>query len=406
MSLLPFFVAGQMEATSATGALQTVAPSLLDATWQAPASRPEGATMTGATAEGNDSLAAIAWTSSDNGSAGLIYAAAAPDYPAMEETFAQIVESFSISGTTQPSEGPAYQTFRDPTEGAFTVEIPQGWSSGGAVVRPCPVFLQAYVEALAEDGEMYIKMGDDYPLVTEPAPGFGLPAGSTYPHPCGYQSPVADYLPGASFVTDYLLPQRRPDAQITDVRDRSDLASSLMTLGINSYDAGEVEYIYSIGGSEYRGIVLVITERLGTDLGAQWHVWRLYMAEARSDLYPQALSAAVHMAETLRIDERWAIEQARLTQQQVQIISDMSSEISNTISEGYWGRDAIYDAIFEARSDATLETEDFVDPVTGDSYELDQSPEYYWIDPSGTIVGTDTSAKPDVDFRELIRLET
>jgi hypothetical protein len=299
--------------------------------------------------------------------------------------------------------GPSYQSFTDPTEGAFTAELPEGWTTEGAITRPCPTLTQGYVRALSPENDQFIKLGNDYPWFTLPA--FGLPEGGTYPHPCGYQSPVAAYLRGAQFVTDYLLPSYYNNAEIIEVRDRSDVAASLGAVGFQSFDAGEVEYRYTSEGETYHGVALVVTELLQTDIGGAWDVWRLVQAEATEERFADAVGHALHMTETFRIDESWALGQEQMTREQSQIIADMNDSISSTISEGYWGRQATYDAIFERRADADLQVEDFVDPVTGQSYELESGPEYYWIDPSGTIVGTDTSVAPTIDFRELLHID-
>lgn len=398
-AILPFF-AYQVQLTpdSAGAALTAVGPTLVPGLYGAP--ELAGTTTVRMTSSDGASVAALAYTTTQQGTAGLVFASSPTD-PADRATFARIFESFTPVGAPVTQTAPAYDTWKDTTEGAFSVEVPQGWQTAGAVVRPCPTLVQSYVQATSPDNSMYIKLGNDYPWFTEPAPGFGLSEGATYPHPCGYSSPVAAYRPGAAFITDYLLTQY-PKLEILAVRNQPQLAAQLTSFGFNSYDAGEVEYTYRSQGIVYQGMALAITERFTLDAGGAWDAWRVLQAEATVENFPQATAHALHMADTLQVDPQWAQMQAELTAAQSQIIAEMNASISDTISEGYWGREAIYDAIFERRSDATLETSDFVDPVTGDTFELDSGPEYYWIDPSGTIVGTDTSVKPDIDFRELL----
>lgn len=404
MFIRPFFVPSALTDQAAAAALEEVGAGMLAASWGAPAGTAPAVRMSGLVGE-QDAVAALAWTSSDSGSAGYVYAATAPDYEAAEGSFAHVLESFEVTGTTEPDAEPVYEPFTDPTEGAFSAEVPDGWDVDGGVVRPCPTLVQGYVQASASDLSAYIKLGSDYPWFTEPAPSLFLPEGSTYPHPCGYQSPVLRYLPGESFVTEWLLPTTLPEATIVRAEGRSDLASQLTSMGINSYDAGEVEYEWEADGELRRGLIVVITERFSFGGGGAWAVWRLAQAEASGDVWSEALAAGEHLVSTFTIDPNWAQSQAQLTAAQARIIADMGATVAQTVSEGYWGQQATYDAIFEARSDATLEVEDFVDPVTGDTYELAASPQYYWIDPAGYIVGTDTSAKPNVDFRELVAID-
>ncbi len=83
----------------------------------------------------------------------------------------------------------------------------------------------------------------------------------------------------------------------------------------------------------------------------------------------------------------------------------MNDDVRETLSSGYWGRQRVYDALSERRSKATLEVEDVLDDAAGVTYRVDSGSDYYWIDPSGAIVGTNTDTRPDVDFREIVRLD-
>jgi hypothetical protein len=62
------------------------------------------------------------------------------------------------------------------------------------------------------------------------------------------------------------------------------------------------------------------------------------------------------------------------------------------------------DEIDRRRSNVILGVEDVIDPVTGRQIKIESGSEYYWIDHRGTIVGTQTDTRPNLDFRQLIRL--
>jgi hypothetical protein len=62
------------------------------------------------------------------------------------------------------------------------------------------------------------------------------------------------------------------------------------------------------------------------------------------------------------------------------------------------------DEISRRRSNAILSVEDVVDPTTGREFKVESGSNYYWIDHRGTIVGTQTDSRPNLDFRELTRL--
>ena len=44
------------------------------------------------------------------------------------------------------------------------------------------------------------------------------------------------------------------------------------------------------------------------------------------------------------------------------------------------------------------------DEQLGREWEVSSGSNYYWIDPQGYIVGTDTYTRPEIDFRELVHV--
>jgi hypothetical protein len=400
----PFYVPATLSGESLAGVLEELAAQgEPDAAWAEPIAEGDAMKMTGSSG-GDVLVAALSWVAEGDGTAGTMYLAAAPaaDYDDLGPDLARIFASFAIEGAPVERAEVTTDRWTDPVEDAFSVEIPSGWHAEGGTSRPCPTLVQGLVEVTSPDGEIYLAGGDAFPFFTEPLPAFGLPEGSTYPHPCGYPSPVARYAPGNEFAIRYLLPHLAPGFRVVRNQPQPAVAERLASYGLNSYDAGELEYSFHKHGIAYRGIVWTITERISAGSGANWHVWRLFLAHGPRSRYDEALNAGIHLVESLRINPRWARMQAELTADQSSIIADMGEDISNTISEGYWGRQAVLDEIDLRRSNAILEVEDYEDPLTGETFRLDSSAEYYWINPQGDIVGTNTDATPDVDFRRLL----
>jgi len=404
--MLPFF-----SPTPFTEERVTAALSDLDeadgVTWDSIEEPEDGAVVAEGGNGDRDAISLVTWKTTERGSAGYIYFGLSPkeDLEEARDNWARIMESARVEGAgDDPAPAPSYDTWTDPVEGAFSLDLPSGWNAEGGTSRPCPVLVQGSVTARSPDRSTLLFMGDTFPIFTEPVPSFGLAEGTTYPHPCGYQSPVAAYMSARDYVVNYVLPEFAPGATATAVRNRPGLAGSLTTVGINSYDAGEVEYVFTHRGVGYRGLALGINERISAGGASQWHLWRLYLAQAPTDQYEQVLAHGVRMAQSFAIDPQWAQMQAGLTAQQTRIIADMAATTSDTISDGYWGRQAVLDELSIQRSNATLEVDQFVDPQTGEDFTLEYSPEHYWIAPNGTIVGTETQTQPDVDFRELLQV--
>ncbi len=87
-----------------------------------------------------------------------------------------------------------------------------------------------------------------------------------------------------------------------------------------------------------------------------------------------------------------------------QIVSRTQQEISKTISDTYWNRQGVMDELSRRRSNATLGVEDVIDPATGRQIKIESGSDYYWIDHRGSIVGTQTDTRRNLDFRQLVRL--
>jgi hypothetical protein len=407
----PFFVAAPLDEQGASSVLTHLASKALPGlTWDKPDPLRNGVVRVEAVAEGAAAVAVLNVAASPKGTAGYLYVASAPrpSWPQSEGLLARVLESFLARGrAVEEARAPRHVRWEDPAEKAFSVEVPEGWRASGGTVRPSTVLVQAEVEATSPDGAVTVAMGDHYPVFVEPNAVLsfgGIEEGGTYVDPSGYPSPVRRYAPGSAFIEEYVLPERAPGFEVTADRDRADLAGRLATYGINRYDAGEVDYRFQREGQQYRGSALGITEVISAGGATTWHTWRVYLAEAPADRYEEARAALLHLAATFAIDPGWAQGQARLTAEQSRIIADMGEAVSDTISQGYEGRQAVLDELDRRRSNATLGVEDVVDEATGRPLKVKSGSDYYWIDPRGVVVGTETQTRPDLDFRELVRL--
>jgi len=62
--------------------------------------------------------------------------------------------SFAASGEIQ------FHAYTDPAEQAFTGLVPNGWRSGGRLVRYGPLTIAPFVQAMNPDGTVFIQLGD------------------------------------------------------------------------------------------------------------------------------------------------------------------------------------------------------------------------------------------------------
>jgi|GEM_PF-3777291 len=417
LTVWPFFTQGKMNLFLAEKAIQQLGRKVFpDVTWGFALAQETNYIYTKGKGPGKVANALMTWVVSPSGVAGYAYFAAASSadqYRAAAETFARISKSVKVAGApeaaghaSQPA-GLSYAKWEDPEEKAFTLEIPKGWTAEGGAVRPSLVLVQMDAAVTSPDGQIRLWMGDHYNLFTEPnwvLSFAGLGPGSAYVDGGGYRWRIEPYAAGADFAVKYFLPDRLGQFEVVRKKALPELAANLVSVGINQFDAGEVEYRFTRNGERYVGGATVVTERISTgDGNVVWHLWRAYLWEAPEARRSEAETALAHLAQTFAINDDWAQMQAKLTAAQSQIITDMGHQISDTINSAYQYRQATGDLIDERRSDAILGLTEVTDGLTGEKLKVENSANYYWINNEGKVVGTETSTTPDFDFRPLVQ---
>lgn len=420
----PVFIPASLETTTASAALRKLAAKLWpDAEWETP--QPAGAAAVRLRGRSGDRIAVsiLTWITSPKGSAGYVYAMAAPEarYRQMEETFAKILQSFRVVGA--PSQGqapsPSYVKWQDPRENAFSLEVPSQWKTSGGLFRFASVDTRSAIEVVSPDGKIRITGGDaEIPAFTVPNPTLemaGFREGSWYSPGYGVYRMVRRYVPGTAFAQEYVtakVTRGCSDVNLTETRDRPDAVQAINAiyaqygnLGFSiNLTAGEVAFTCRREGQSLQGYYFAgtqLTQAYGVSL---WNVELLYGYLAASDKVAEAQSVLEHMLKTFQLNPQWVAMQQNITANTSSIVSRTSQEISNIISQSYWNRQGVMDELSRRRSNATLGVEDVIDPVTGREIKVESGSNYYWIDHRGTIVGTDTDTRPNIDFRELIRL--
>lgn len=357
------------------------------------------------------SRAFLAWNSTPRGSSGSAFLLPATSSPGIEENevLAQILGSFRLRGgdpgqSEERAQHRPGQRWTDPNEGAFSVEVPSGWQVTGGTFRPSSILTQAKVELSSPDGLVYAYFGDTFPWFVEPNQFLG--PGQIYRDPMGGSSPVWPYLPGNLFLTQYLLPQRWGQGRVEVRTDqpRPEIAGQLghLALGMNRFDAGEVRYAFQRENIAYEGAAICVTQAFQSGGFSTWQVYRLALAEAPRGRLAEGEAAVGQLAAGFRIDPVWAQGEAAKAGVNSRVITEMSEAVSSSVSSAFRYRQDSQDRVREMDADARRGIERLVDPLTGQGYEVSSGSRYYWVDPRGTVVGTDTDSLPQIDFRQLL----
>ena len=364
--------------------------------------------------DGDDwGVALFAWASTPAGTSGTLYLipetqdAPQPD----EETVSRILGSFRLTGTEDSNEAdrsdrisPSRRrtTWTDPNEGAFSVELEDGWKATGGIVRPNSILTQAKIEASSPDGGIYLYFGDTFPWFIEPNQFLGL--GQIYRDPMGGSQPVWYYLPGSQFVSQYLLPRRHDPFELIEEVPQPQVAQRLLRIGINEYQAGIVRYRFRQEGRPFQGSALCITERLGTGGLSTWHVYRLALVETAASRIAEGEAALGRMVGSFKINPRWLQLETAKAGVNSRIISEMTQEISTTVNAAFENQQRVTEHALAEDAKVRRGIEEIYDPVMGKVFEVSSGSNYYWTDVRGNIVGTEIDTTPSIDFRQMLIL--
>ncbi len=376
-------------------------------------------------------LSVFTWISSPHGLAGFYYLVAArePVYREEQTGFARILGSFRIIGATTAQTpaaaattpaapgavspgGIRYVKFTDPKEGAYSIEVPAGWKTEGGMFRFHAIDIRGTTETVSPDGQMRIVVGDArYGPLIEPTPYF--PEGSVYA-PYGLKHEVRHFASGTALCQEYVLSKFSPvcpNLQIDEAKDRPDqVPNSEKNSPIVVYATwGDVSFHCGEPAQPKTGHCQAGTEKhqpagAGAIALRPWRVYFLGAYLAPRDKESLAESIYRHMLGHSEMNPQWEAMQAQLSASAARSVSQSANEISDAWMASQQRRNAIEDEMARRRSNATLNVVDVTDPQTGWRAAVESGSNYYWVDPRGRIVGTDTDSCPNVDFRSLLQL--
>jgi len=355
-----------------------------------------------------------------DGRGGMLYAIAAParTFDKVRPVLLDVLNTLTFTTPTAPppvSGGVSYVTWRDPNEGAFTLEVPQGWQVSGGLYRFHAVDVRPDVQIVSPDGGMFFRIGDqDVPPFTTPNSMLemtGFHEGSWYSS-MGMTWMVRRYVSGLDFAREYLtqhLPDGCAEATIIEERDRADLSGpindiyarynlygSSMTMSMGEVTAqcqagSETTYLYCFAGTKLA--------QTPPELGI-WTVDYLVYGQARADEQAAAMAILGRIANSYTPDPQWAISQAKLSGAVSATVAQMSDEISEIIRQSFENTSQVQDDAARHWSNMILGVTDVRDPVTGEEWRVANGHNYYWRR-GDTVVGTDINEPPNVEFTPL-----
>lgn len=310
-----------------------------------------------------------------------------------------------------PASAIRWTRYRDPNEGAFTINVPTGWRVTGGAYSVSATETRTMVEARSPDGATVLFFGDkDIPVFTVPnqmlAMG-GFRPGSWYPVGFNQRLLVEPYQSGVQFASDWgtgRINRECPGARMTGARALPQAAQQMDYAyeqgGVRtSLQAGEAQFACGTGGAGY---VFAATELVQTTGNAVWDVKHLagFIAPAGHD--KDAAGMLANFVASFRADPGWLARHNQVAMQVSHIVAQTGEAMANSISGAYWNKAASEEHISQARSEATLGIHTYHDPVDGHDYHLDNSASHWFIDGDGNKIPSESGTPPCQGCRELV----
>jgi hypothetical protein len=222
--------------------------------------------------------------------------------------------------------------FTDPTEQAFTIQAPQGWSVTGGVHRTSAWVATPWTIATSPDGASSIVVGDPSIPTNFTLPSQYSAAGSTARATDGSVSPVQPYETGAQFAANYAQQVFGPScsplqptgtgaepalAQAAQARAASTAAQVGVPPASIGYDGGSAHFTCQSGAATYAVGVLAVTGGEQTQVGGFWLVPTLIAYRTPVASQAQTEAAARAMQQSYQVNAAWQAQMVSATRQEL-----------------------------------------------------------------------------------------
>lgn len=362
---------------------------------------------------GGHRVAALAWTPTASGCAGIWYGADfGPEGAKLGPVFARILASFKVHGkaqeaTSRTADRLSFTEYAEQGERAFSFEAPEGWTVKSAVSRSNPYDDRPVVVASAPDESVIVRLNDSR------VPGCILPSqmlnmvggeGHWYDSGGGVRLLILHFMRPEEALRAYLgkiLSQNVQDIRVTGYRDRPDLTRQLQSPYYRDVSVGDIKFSCSFKGRDYNGALECCTGGLrGSTI---WGVGYLCGYLAIPGKENEGLDAVVELIKTFRDNAAWRErENARVGGLSKTLAAQFDSN-RKALMSGWESNERTKGSVSQKWHEANLFQTQLVDPDTGAKVTVGSGHDYYWIGGNGDVLGTDTDAVPKHgDYRRLM----
>lgn len=328
-----------------------------------------------------------------------------------------------------------WTTFTDPKQGAFSLQVPQRWKVDGAMEQPGSLDYRGWVRTISPAEDIVVFMGDGkIPIFTLPdmqLASYGFVPGSRY-NPGGYSSVVAYYIPSKKFVLKYgkecLQKVKMKNIQLVSTHEHPDLARQL------NAGFGNLTH-FSCSSCKFTAVNSQDTPVIGHFMASTrrtkglWWVTLVSGVVCSADKEPVGMQVLAHMFGSFRTNPKWKTGQIQSIQTAYAGITQWYNQYNETIRQSFAASDA-WRRSFSQQASASLkdtsrssnrytardewmrqatnsirDTEDVVDPNTGNTYNIWSGGEYNYLSNDGySVLSTSQPIYPSAQWTQLTTL--
>jgi hypothetical protein len=293
--------------------------------------------------------------------------------------------------------------FVDPQEMAFQVDLPKGWQNAGGTARRNALQFRNWVSTISPDGLTIVAINDprEWSYIT-PSPLLamaGFRPGSIYSGGGGTVYTVAPRQSGQQYSASWglrRLAELCSGAHVVDSRSRPDLAERInlysRPFGI-IHDVGEATFACQKDNLPMTAYALASMTYLGQT--AIWYYDGLAAFLAPTPVSGVTAGVLAHMVGSFQFNPEWLARVSNTAAAVARAAAQSNAAISDSIMRGWEARGATMDKIMETGSRARLGIDIYADPATGTQYTVAAGQNFYWANPQGRVVGTDTDTAPN-----------
>jgi hypothetical protein len=296
----------------------------------------------------------------------------------------------------------SYATFTEPSEHAFTMEIPSGWQATGSLMRRGALQISPFVRTLSPDRLTYLMVGEPTLLSYTPPNAttlrLGWREGSLHNSGLGGVSMLLRYIPGTQFAKLYgevALGGLCPQLHLAGTQDRQDFvaaADQLIPTVIPSVSTGgEASFSCRHGGQDM--VVRVDAVTRNTRDNVYWSVIFLRAMIAPNSQADAAQEALKHMTVTFRYDPQWVQKQNEISKESAAAIQQQVAAAERA-EQGVIQKLNQTDQNFQDIDDIVSGYSTYRDDRTGATYKLSNTDPGKWADDSGRLISTPDSNPP------------